>query len=64
MKRSKTNRRVNKSSDHGKCYCYACDIEKGLQYIKKKFERDLISKQTNIEPEIQEIIEKRFWDMV
>lgn len=37
MQRSKTNRRVNKSVDHGKCYCYSCDIEKGEQYIKLKY---------------------------
>ena len=36
MKRPKTNRRVNKSADHGRCYCLACDIEKNEQYIKKK----------------------------
>ncbi len=38
MQRSKTNRRVNKSVDHGKCDCLSCHIEKGEQYIKKKFE--------------------------
>lgn len=37
MKKSKTNRRVNKSVDHGICYCLSCDIEKGEQYIKLKY---------------------------
>ena len=64
MQRSKVNRRVNKSVDHGKCHCLSCDLEKGEQYIKKKLERELLSKQTDIEPKFQEIIERRFWDLI
>ena len=64
MKKSKTNRRVNKSVDHGLCYCLSCDIEKSEQYIKKKFESELLSKQRDLDPEIQEIIEKKFWTLI
>ena len=67
MQRSKTFRGVPNVLSHIKgCQCQYCDATEDIQFIKlkKQFERDLISKQTDIEPEIQEIIEKRFWDLI